>query len=242
MHHSIEHQIKQTHHIQVTDPRGCTWERVLTQDEALAMWMLWVSNLPSSCPHINFVTNNIQYIRVPTKVEVNFETSQMRSNSAEALVKRLKKPTTETIEREVSKLNIGLDTFGGKDVSAEAVGQQMVRSGVGQGFTGLAASLPDIKALVPEKEDDDDSQNGDKKGDVEEEADEEVAEEQKAAAKKKYWYKDGYIAEKEHELTDEIETVAKQLHEQKAAVDKDLLAFFVFLFTARACLCMLIRD
>ena len=101
---------------------------------------------------MNFITNHVQYIRVPTKVEVNYETSQMRSNVAEALVKRVKKPTADVIEKEVAKLGFGLDSFGEKEISTEAIGQQMLKAGPGQGFSGLAQSLPDIKALLPEAE------------------------------------------------------------------------------------------
>ena len=88
------------------DPHQCTWARVLSLVKAQSMWSQWASSLPFSCPYLTDVVDNIQLIRIPTKTEVNWETSQMRADVLSAVTKNIKQPTGEQIDGQVAKLDL----------------------------------------------------------------------------------------------------------------------------------------
>ena len=215
----------------VSDPKMCTWPKTLTREEADVRWSGWILDLPTSCPYLAYDVDFEVYIRVPTTTTLDFLTSLMRKNSVNAVVKQMKKPDKDAIERELSKLQMGLDKFGASDLQQNQTAMTMLKGGqTGEAFSDIAKTLPNITALVPEEASDDEEMQQDGKEEATEGGGQQRGEKRKspegenspgtdAKKSKKYWYKDGYIAEKLHELdglvattTDEVEKVMAELH------------------------------
>ena len=201
------------------------------------MWAGWVENLPSSCPHLTTVNQGVQLIRIPTSIQVNWETSQMRANTLSAVTKKLKKPTAEQIDQQVGKLGLGLDSFGGRATGQEEMGQAMLKN-AGSGFSGIGQTFGDITALLPSQNADEDDDDGKKDGakDMGADADEgedDIGESPSKKARKaaqpdpdkpdKYRYKDGFVCDNLPKLQEIWDDCKEEVRAAKVALEKELL-------------------
>ena len=111
--------------------------------------------------------------------------------------------------------------------------------------------MPDVTALLLKGDKDDEEDENAPGNDGEEEGEEPEAdasqpkpEEPENSPKSRFWYKDGFVAEKEHEMLKAIDDVVAELLTQRKALNKDILERFAVVCAcafARVC-CKLVSS
>ena len=134
------------------DPKLCTWEHVLDHDAAALMWDCWKQN-PEKCPYMNTNKNGTFYVRVPTAITINFQSTVMRENSVEALMHKFKNATPEDLSKHVGRLQMDLGSFGNMGgIDIDGFGQRMLSNGGPKIGQDMGAMLGKVTSLVKPSE------------------------------------------------------------------------------------------
>lgn len=159
--------------------------------------------------------------RVAVRYTMNFRTTSVRQNRAEALVKSIKKADAATVSIEGKRLGSGMDKFGEEEVDMHADAFQLAKSGVDPhaAFADMAASIPDVTSLLTKKK----KKKGEDGNDADDEDGEDGSDAETPEGKPKrgdptWWARDEYILAKETEVqalvsgdAEKFETAVKEL-------------------------------
>ena len=102
-------------------------------------------------PYLNHFQGKSLFVTVQTVLYHDIEVFHFRTNYVEALIKKIKSPSSEDLTAATSRLSMNLDMFGDAGaVDFKQVGLQML-PGAASSSTGLASIIKKITALVKPK-------------------------------------------------------------------------------------------
>ena len=134
---------------------------------------------------------------------MNFRTSTLRQNRAEALVKTVKKADEHILSKEAAKLGSNLNMFGSEEVDFQSDARAFMASGSQphMALADAAGSIPDIRTLLPEKKKKDDAADGDNDSD-DDDVDKSSDDDKKKAKRgdPDWWARDEFVLAKESEI------------------------------------------
>ena len=204
----------------------CTWEVVLTPDEARLKWEAWEKD-KSSCPWLNTMHGDVWKVRVPKSIGMDFVNRNFRRNSIEAKVKTLKKPTGEQLAAASARLGNNMDMFGSAEnmLDFSALGHGVLKAGGPRGAEGIGVTIGDVSDLVQpgnqeeeqDEEEDEEDDDADKDGEPKKKKTKKV---HTASPKDKWFNKAAFHVDKEEAANAMIETVQKDLVEVKDKLKK----------------------
>ena len=189
--------------------------------------------------------NQIDLVRVPTELDMVERNTAARRNELEGVVKSMKKPEQELLDKEVAKLGMNLNTFGKSDIDLmqQAGASLSHAAGVHNAGNDIAQTLPNIRALVPEEEvenDDDDDDDQDDDDDPEPEAGAKKKGKKGEASvveeEDKWWPREALCLDKERELEALVETQRKAVEEERDKLKKYYEAIGLYVDVKSVCL------
>ena len=185
------------------DPNQCTFPQVLQLMEADARWNEMESSRHSDPTIFSMVLDGVVHIRIAVRYTMNFRTSTMRQNRAEALVKTVKKADEKMLAEEAAKLGSDLNKFGSEEVDFQSDARAFMASGSQphMAFADAAATIPDIRSLLPEKKKKDDAADGDDDGDDDDDDDTDDDKKKPKRGDPDWWARDEFVLSKEAEIS-----------------------------------------
>lgn len=208
------------------DPSQCTYPKVLQTEEATAKWCEWEMNKEEDASIFWMLHDNALLIRVQIKMSLNFRTTTVRQNRADALLKTIKKADGQTVADEAAKLALDMNKIGGVDIDFMSEGRSQMKGGSmpTDAFSDLNSSLADVRVLagMPKEKKKGDDGEGDGGDDDSDNSDEEG----KPKGKKKkrgdasWWARDEYIVSKETEIESAVDTEVTKLEDSLALLKK----------------------
>lgn len=201
------------------DPSQCTWPKVLSYPEALAMWQAWIADPKGSGLPMEFDDRGeVMEVGVPVRKLFNDKTAVIREKTLRGEIAKVKKPDQDTINKYVSKLQLSHDKMGAASIDMMAQMKNVIGQGGGNSsFHGVAATMPDITALAPMPRSDDELSESSA-----EEATKEVQPPKQIAKKKKRGDWEGFLVKKEHEIEKMITDSEKEVKSASESLVKEV--------------------
>ena len=149
--------------------------KFLTPEEGEAKWTDMVKEIASLNPeYFSIKIDDALHIRIATKLRMDFVTSVARQNRIDLTISADRKSTQETIDAAARRSSLHMDRLGGSELDlAQMGGAILANSGSSplEALSGIAQTLPNIKALLPvesiNKDDDDDDDDDEGQGEGE---------------------------------------------------------------------------
>ena len=149
-----------------SNPTLCTWENVLSFEEAGTLWGLWVTD-PRGNNVYAVKIGDVQYVRVETTIQMSSVQRIIRGKSIEGTTRSVKAPSIKDVEKATARLNMNHDHFGGMQFDMDSHAEGLIAN-MGANFEGIGAALTDVTKLLPEEPleaDDEEDPNKDEKDD-----------------------------------------------------------------------------
>ena len=169
---------------------------------------------------------NHLYIRIAIRLMMNFVSSTARENQVAITAESTKKAKQEQIDSAVGKSSLHMDRFGSASLDLAAHGGAILSSGAANplhALSDVAASLPNVRALLPDEEgledgeeedDEDDEDDGEEAGDSADKPKKKKSRKGKGKGNgegTEWWPREEFVSKKEDELKELIELQNKQL-------------------------------
>ena len=215
------------------DPRQCTWNSVLREEEAIAKWNHWEQTHEQDDEIFSVTMGGVLHIRVGVRLMMNYVTSTGRENKAEITAVAKKKASQDDLDNATSKLALNMDKFGGADVDLTAHAGAILKSGANplHALSDIAATLPNVKALLDEdsqQEDDDEAEEESVEGEEGDEGKPKKGKGQKEKKKPKkdgeWWPREDFCVRNETALNTLVDKDATNLQNCFSTLEKDYKA------------------
>ena len=170
-------------------------------------------------------------------MRLDYVQSDMRTNRASLTSMSDKKVTDEKIAAAVGKIGNSLDKFGNEHVNAEEIALSAVTSSSANPLLAggdVAASVRDLRVLLPDEEDEDDEEEDED----DEEEEEKKGTPDKPSTKGKWWPREAFVVKKETEMQGLIDKEEKGLKEQRDILVRDVQVVCARLLVGRWRFCV----